>query len=73
MEKYLINNKSIVDHKNQVLCVDNYGVEGEIIPNKWYDKVNETNLVYYLKNEWGEIETYSKMRFRVQKENIPTY
>jgi hypothetical protein len=73
MNKYLFDPKSKETNQNKIFCIDDYGVEGEILPNKWYDILNETNLVYYLKNEWGEIETYSKMRFRVQKENIPIF
>ena len=71
MNKYLINMKSINNRKNQVLCVDDYGVEGEILPNKWYIKISENSKCYYLQNEWGEVETYSKLRFRLVKENLP--
>lgn len=73
MNKYLINLKSINNRQNQVLCVDDYGVESEIIPNKWYLKIGENNKCYYLRNEWGEVETYSKLRFRLVKENLPVF
>ena len=71
MEKYLLNQKSLKSHQNQVFCVDDYGVESEIIPKKWYEIVSETDKVYTIRNEWGEIETYSKKRFKIQKENLP--
>ncbi len=71
MNKYLINTKIPTPNKNQVLCVNDYGVEGEIIPKKWYNKISENNTTYYLQNEWGEVETYSKDRFRVLKDNLP--
>ena len=71
MEKYLVDKKSLITRKDQVFCVDDYGVESEIIPKKWYDIINETEKVYFIKNEWGEIETYSKKRFKRQKENLP--
>lgn len=72
MEKYLINTKSIKNRTNQIFCVDNYGVEGEIIPKKWYDIISEDMKVFTIKNEWGEIETYSKNRFKKQKPNKPS-
>ena len=50
MNKYLINMKSIKNRENHVLCVDDYGVEGEIIPKKWYLKISENNTTYYLQN-----------------------
>ena len=71
MEKYLINLSSINGHKDQIFCIDDYGVEGEIIPNKWYKIIEQDDKVYSIKNDWGEIETYSKNRFRIQKENYP--
>ena len=63
--------KSIVDRTNQIFCVDDYGVEGEIKPNKWYHFLKETEKVYFMRNEWGELETYSKKRFKIQKDNLP--
>lgn len=71
MNKYLINKKSVPNRSNQVFCIDDYGVEGEIKPKKWYKIIEEDSNVYSIKNEWGEIENYSKKRFRIQKENYP--
>jgi hypothetical protein len=71
MNKYLINVKSLSNKDNHILCVDDYGVEGELKPNKWYKIIEQDSKVYAIKNEWGEIETYSKKRFRIQKENYP--
>jgi hypothetical protein len=69
MNKYLINMKSLKNYENHVFCVDDYGVEGEIKPNKWYKIIEQDDRVYSIKNEWDEVETYSKKRFRIQKEN----
>lgn len=71
MEKYLINTKSIKNRNNQIFCIDDYGVEGEIKINYWYEIICEDSTVYTLKNEWGEIETYSRNRFKKQKPNKP--
>lgn len=71
MNKYLINLKSLPRRDNQVFCVDDYGVEGEIKVNKWYKIIEQDSKVYCIKNEWGELETYSKERFRILKENYP--
>ena len=71
MEKYLINVTSITNRYNQVFCVDDYGVETEIIPTKWYSLIEESDQFFKIKNEWGEIENYSKKRFKRQKENLP--
>jgi hypothetical protein len=71
MEKYLINIKSMKNHQNQIFCVNDYGVEGEISLFKWYDIVEESQGVYTIINEWGEKETYSKTRFKLEKPNKP--
>lgn len=65
MSQYLNNTT------NQIFCIDDYGVEGEIFTKKWYEKLSENDKVYTIKNEWNEIQTYSKNRFRLQKQNLP--
>jgi hypothetical protein len=71
MEKYLIHLPSLKTHQNQILCVDDYGVEGEIKQQKWYDIIEESEKVFIIKNEWDESLAYSKSRFRKQKQNLP--
>ena len=71
MNKYLVDTKSLMTRQNYIFCVDDYGVEGEIKPNKWYKIIEEDERVYSILNEWGEVETYSKQRFRIEKENLP--
>jgi len=71
MNKYLINMENITNYDNHVFCIDDYGVEGEIKLKKWYKIIEQDEKVYAIKNEWGEIETYSKNRFRIKKENYP--
>lgn len=63
--------KSLPNKHNHVMCVDDYGIEGELKPKKWYKIIEQSDNVYSIKNEWDEIETYSKKRFRIQKENYP--
>jgi hypothetical protein len=71
MEKYLIDTISMKSRHDQIFCVNDYGVEGELKLNNWYEIICEDSNVYTLKNEWGEIETYSKNRFKKQKPNKP--
>jgi len=71
MEKYLIDPISLENHFNQVFCIDDYGVEGELFQKKWYDIISQTENRFVIKNEWGEILPYSKTRFRIQKQNLP--
>jgi hypothetical protein len=71
MEKYLINPLSLKSKHNQIFCIDDYGVEGEITPNNWYEIITELDSFYTIKNNWGEIETYLKSRFRLIKQNLP--
>ena len=71
MDKYLIHLPSLESHQNQVYCVDDYGVEGELKLKKWYDIIEELEKVFIIKNEWGECLTYSKSRFRKEKRNLP--
>lgn len=71
MEKYLFKESTKINHQNQIFCVDDYGVEGEIIQKKWYNIITENITTFTLKNEWGETMPYSKERFRIQKQNLP--
>lgn len=71
MEKYLISSKSLKNHSNQIFCVDDYGVEGELKQKKWYDIIEESEKVFIIKNEWDEFLAYCKSRFRKQKQNLP--
>jgi hypothetical protein len=71
MNKYLINQRSMNNRINQAFCVDDYGVETEIKPKKWYDVICESEQFYTIKNEWNELQNYLKSRFRLQKQNLP--
>lgn len=71
MEKYLISKKSLETPHNLIFCVDDYGIEGELHNRKWYEFLEESNSTFKLINEWSEIETYSKSRFRIRKDNLP--
>jgi hypothetical protein len=71
MDKYLIDPNSLKSKQNQVYCLDDYGVEGELNIKKWYDVIDEDEKFYFIKNEWYEILGYSKLRFRKQKQNFP--
>lgn len=71
MDKYLINPESLKPKPNQILCLDDYGIEGELVVKKWYEIINEDEKLYFVKNEWFETLGYSKLRFRKQKQNLP--